>query len=84
MSLHSALKEVAQPKAAAPRRFSVPRNVWLSSTTLLVVLAIWWGVTALNLISPLFLPAPQQVLHQLITIASPQGFMDASRCFFCE
>lgn len=78
MSLHSALKEVAQPKAAAPRRFSVPRNVWLSSATLLVVLAIWWGVTALNLISPLFLPAPQQVLHQLITIASPQGFMDAT------
>jgi hypothetical protein len=78
MSLHSALKEVAQPKAAAPRRFSVPRNVWLSSATLLVVLAIWWVVTALNLISPLFLPAPQQVLHQLITIASPQGFMDAT------
>jgi taurine transport system permease protein len=79
MSLHSALKEVAQPQAVAPtRRFSVPRNVWLSSATLLVVLAIWWGVTALNLISPLFLPAPQQVLHQLITIASPQGFMDAT------
>ncbi|MGO2567253.1 MAG: taurine ABC transporter permease TauC [Serratia proteamaculans] len=79
MSLHSALKEGAQPQAAAvPRRFSVPRNVWLSSATLLVVLAIWWSVTALNLISPLFLPAPQQVLHQLITIASPQGFMDAT------
>ncbi|CAI2008814.1 Putative aliphatic sulfonates transport permease protein ssuC [Serratia proteamaculans] len=79
MSLHSALKEGAQPQAAAAaRRFSVPRNVWLSSATLLVVLAIWWSVTALNLISPLFLPAPQQVLHQLITIASPQGFMDAT------
>ena len=24
------------------------------------------------------MPAPQQVLHQLITIASPQGFMDAT------
>ena len=35
-------------------------------------------MTALQLISPLFLPAPQQVLHQLITIASPQGFMDAT------
>ncbi|SMB53073.1 taurine transporter subunit; membrane component of ABC superfamily [Serratia proteamaculans] len=79
MSLHSALKEGAQSQAAAaPRRFNVPRNVWLSSATLLVVLAIWWSVTALNLISPLFLPAPQQVLHQLITIASPQGFMDAT------
>lgn len=74
MSLHSTLKRAAQqPQAGTARRFSLPRNVWLSGATLLTVLAIWWGVTALNLISPLFLPAPQQVLHQLITIASPQA-----------
>ncbi|VEA70572.1 taurine transporter subunit [Serratia rubidaea] len=36
------------------------------------------AVTALGLIDPLFLPAPQQVLRQLITIAGPQGFMDAT------
>ena len=73
MSLHSTLKAAAQPQGKAARRFSVPRNVWLSGATLLTVLIVWWGVTALQLISPLFLPAPQQVLHQLITIASPQG-----------
>ncbi len=78
MSLHSTLKAAAQPQGKAARRFSVPRNVWLSGATLLTVLIVWWGVTALQLISPLFLPAPQQVLHQLITIASPQGFMDAT------
>lgn len=78
MSLHSTLKAAAQPQGKATRRFSVPRNVWLSGATLLTVLIVWWGVTALQLISPLFLPAPQQVLHQLITIASPQGFMDAT------
>lgn len=78
MSLHSTLKVAAQPQGKATRRFSVPRNVWLSGATLLTVLIVWWGVTALQLISPLFLPAPQQVLHQLITIASPQGFMDAT------
>jgi taurine transport system permease protein len=67
---------------------SLPRRVWLSwpfsrqitlsAATLLVVLAIWWAVTALKLIAPLFLPAPYQVFHQLLTIASAQGFMDAT------
>lgn len=33
---------------------------------------------ALQLISPLFLPPPQQVLAKLLTIAGPQGFMDAT------
>jgi taurine transport system permease protein len=59
-------------------RFTLPRSLKLSTATLLVLLAIWWAVTALQLISPLFLPAPQQVLHQLVVIASPQGFMDAT------
>lgn len=57
-----------------------PRNrqLTLSLITVAVIIAIWWAVTALNLIAPLFLPAPQQVLHQLITVASAQGFMDAT------
>ncbi|MBS0972904.1 taurine ABC transporter permease TauC [Serratia rubidaea] len=76
MSLHSTLKATVTP--ASPRRFMLPRRVWLSASTLLAVLALWWAVTALGLIDPLFLPAPQQVLRQLITIAGPQGFMDAT------
>jgi taurine transport system permease protein len=36
------------------------------------------GRAALQLISPLFLPPPQQVLQKLIAIAGPQGFMDAT------
>ncbi|MDU3077721.1 MAG: taurine ABC transporter permease TauC, partial [Mixta calida] len=64
-----------------------PRSRWrwpfshrrtLSLMTLLAVLALWWLVTALQLIAPLFLPPPQQVLRQLLTIASAQGFMDAT------
>ncbi len=43
-----------------------------------MLLVVWWGVTALQLISPLFLPPPQQVLQKLIAIAGPQGFMDAT------
>ena len=77
MSLHSVLK-AAVPTAVRQSRFTLPRSLKLSATTLLVLLAVWWAVTALQLISPLFLPAPQQVLHQLVVIASPQGFMDAT------
>ena len=79
MSLDSTLKETV--RAATPRRLwlpRIPRNVRLSIATLTVLLLVWWAVTALKLISPLFLPAPQQVLHKLYVIASPQGFMDAT------
>ncbi|WP_260515505.1 taurine ABC transporter permease TauC [Serratia fonticola] len=77
MSLHSVLK-AAVPTAVRQSRFTLPRSLKLSTATLLVLLAVWWSITALQLISPLFLPAPQQVLHQLVVIASPQGFMDAT------
>ncbi len=68
-------------KTTAARRrlrwpFSQPFSLSLLSLALLLL--IWWSVTALGLISPLFLPAPQQVLSKLLLIASPQGFMDAT------
>ena len=50
----------------------------LSIGTLAVLLTVWWTVATLQLISPLFLPPPQQVLEKLLTIAGPQGFMDAT------
>ena len=59
-------------------RWPLSRHLTLSLTTLAVLLAIWWAVAALALISPLFLPSPVQVLNKLLTIASPQGFMDAT------
>ncbi|MGR7103482.1 taurine ABC transporter permease TauC [Klebsiella aerogenes] len=59
-------------------RWPRSRQLTLSVATLAVLLAIWWAVTALQLISPLFLPSPWQVLQKLLTIAGPQGFMDAT------
>lgn len=50
----------------------------LSMLSVAVLLLVWWGVTALGLVAPLFLPPPQQVLKKLLLIASPQGFMDAT------
>ncbi|MFW0766155.1 taurine ABC transporter permease TauC [Trabulsiella odontotermitis] len=67
-----------------PRRLQVAwrwpfsRQLTLSTATLLVLLALWWSVAALHLISPLFLPPPTQVLQKLFTIAGSQGFMDAT------
>ncbi|MFD1800763.1 taurine ABC transporter permease TauC [Mixta tenebrionis] len=68
-------------KQTVPRarwRWPLSRRLTLSLTTLATVLALWWLVTALHLIAPLFLPPPQQVLHQLLVIAGAQGFMDAT------
>ena len=59
-------------------RWPFSRSFSLSLLSLALLLLIWWSVTALGLISPLFLPAPQQVLSKLLLIASPQGFMDAT------
>ncbi|WP_455648723.1 taurine ABC transporter permease TauC [Kluyvera sp.] len=63
---------------ASKLRWPLSRHLTLSLTTLAALLAIWWAVAALALISPLFLPSPVQVLNKLLTIASPQGFMDAT------
>ncbi len=60
------------------RRWLLSRQLTLSFATLLGLLIVWWAVTALKLIAPLFLPAPQQVLHQLVAIAHSPGFMDAT------
>lgn len=59
-------------------RWPLSRQLTLSLSTLAVLLALWWAVTALQLIAPLFLPPPGLVLQKLLTIAGPQGFMDAT------
>ncbi len=49
-------------------RWPLSRQVTLSIGTLAVLLTVWWTVAALQLISPLFLPPPQQVLAKLLTM----------------
>ncbi|MDE1185593.1 MAG: taurine ABC transporter permease TauC [Pantoea sp.] len=69
-------------KARAARRRNLrwpfSRQLSLSLLSVAVLLLVWWGVTALGLIAPLFLPPPQLVLKKLLLIAGPQGFMDAT------
>ncbi|KXU80524.1 taurine ABC transporter permease TauC [Aeromonas enteropelogenes] len=59
-------------------RWPLPRRLGVSLLTLGALLTLWWLVARLGWISPLFLPPPGQVLQQLVTIAGPQGFMDAT------
>ncbi|MCP3323153.1 taurine transporter subunit [Aeromonas hydrophila] len=72
---------LSRPLAPARRirlRWPLPRRLGVSLLTLCALLALWWLVARLGLISPLFLPPPAQVLQQFATLAGPQGFMDAT------
>ena len=68
-------RDVTHTRAAG---WPLPRRLTLSLATLIVLLALWWLVAHFGWVDPLFLPPPQRVLAQLITIAGPQGFMDAT------
>ncbi|WP_421181949.1 taurine ABC transporter permease TauC [Aeromonas enteropelogenes] len=59
-------------------RWPLPRRLGVSLLTVCALLALWWLVARLGLISPLFLPPPAQVLQQFATLAGSQGFMDAT------
>jgi taurine transport system permease protein len=50
---------------------------WLSVGSVAVLLFIWWLVTALGLVKPLFVPAPQAVLAKFVQIWN-EGFTNTS------
>lgn len=63
-----------------PKKSSVPREVnitLISSMTIVVLLAIWWCVTALGWIDALFLPSPGAVLDRLQDLIA-NGYMSIS------
>lgn len=43
-------------------------TIWLSIGSIVVFFAVWWGVTALGLVKPLFVPAPQTIVEKFISI----------------
>ncbi|MGY6038867.1 taurine ABC transporter permease TauC [Aeromonas sp. AE23HZ002T15] len=69
---------VATTNSRRALRWPFGRRLGLSLVTLTALLALWWLVAHLGWIDPLFLPPPERVLGQLVTIAGPQGFMDAT------
>ncbi|MGI6245670.1 MAG: ABC transporter permease subunit [Pseudochelatococcus sp.] len=59
---------------AGGRRFRVAH---LSIATLLVLLAVWWAVTAGGLIAPLFLPGPGAVFQRFVAVLT-EGYVDST------
>jgi taurine transport system permease protein len=43
-------------------------TMWLSVTTIALILFVWWGVTALGVVKPLFLPSPQAIVLKFIAV----------------
>ncbi|CND97933.1 taurine ABC transporter permease TauC [Yersinia mollaretii] len=78
MKRNCSLQNRAAGKGERIKYGYISLNLLISSATLLAVLIIWWAATVREIINPLFLPSPQQVLNQLMVIASPQGFMNAT------
>ncbi|KAF0862311.1 taurine ABC transporter permease TauC [Pseudomonas sp. LD120] len=66
----------ATPKAPLPVRRSLSTR-WISVLTLIALLALWWAVTASDLIEPLFLPPPAAVLQKGWLLAT-SGYMDST------
>ncbi len=63
---------------AAPADSGLTLNTWvISGATLLVLLLVWWLVTTLGWIKPLFLPAPSAVLHRFLSLAN-EGYLGTS------
>lgn len=66
-------------KSTAPlqtSRFKVPgegSSASISVVTVCVLLALWFGVTKLGLVKPLFLPSPQAVFQQLLEYLNGQA-----------
>ncbi|MGB7242054.1 MAG: ABC transporter permease subunit [Sulfitobacter sp.] len=59
-------------RAAKPgETYGVPGQgdtIWLSVLTVVVLLAVWWVVTAAGLVKPLFVPSPGAIIDKFVTI----------------
>ncbi|WP_211474250.1 taurine ABC transporter permease TauC [Collimonas humicola] len=65
------------PAVARPRTGFAISDRGITLLTVLGLLALWWLVSALALVPPLFLPSPLAVLQKFKTVAL-QGFVDAT------
>lgn len=76
------MSTVELPLAANPANLKpLPRKPlstrWISALTLTSLLLMWWAVTAAELVEPLFLPPPADILGKAWVLLT-QGYMDAS------
>lgn len=71
------LARLARARPTKPGEiYGVPgqgNTFWLSIASVLVLLFVWWLVTALGLVKPLFVPSPQSVVRKFVQIWN-EGF----------
>ncbi len=69
-----------QPPARPGDSYGAPgqgSSLAISAVTVVALLFLWWLVTALGLMKPLFLPAPQAVLQRFVRVMN-EGFGGAT------
>jgi taurine transport system permease protein len=75
------LARLARARPTKPGEiYGVPgegNTFWLSVASVAVLLFVWWLVTTLGLVKPLFVPSPQSVLNKFFQIAR-EGFTNTS------
>jgi taurine transport system permease protein len=66
---------IARLLRARPTRpgevYGVPgqgNTLWLSLASIATIILVWWGVTTLGLVKPLFLPSPQAIVAKFISV----------------
>ncbi|PHP27061.1 ABC transporter permease subunit [Limimaricola cinnabarinus] len=52
-------------------------TMWLSVASILFLLFVWWAVTALGLVKPLFVPSPQAIVAKFVDVWQ-NGFTNTS------
>ncbi|HRZ06610.1 MAG TPA: hypothetical protein P5102_10765, partial [Candidatus Competibacteraceae bacterium] len=68
---------ISPPPRLLPWRRWLAQPRLLSLLTVVALMSLWWLATVLQLVPPLFLPAPEAVLGKLYQIAT-EGYMDAT------
>lgn len=71
----SAQSRQVKRSARAGRSRRARRNLLLQAGVLVGILALWWLITAIELVDPLYLPSPQAVAG---------AFLDANRCLVVD
>ena len=66
------IARLARGKPTQPgETYGVPGSgdtVVLSLFTIAVLIFVWWGITELNLVKPLFVPSPQSIVQKFVTV----------------
>ena len=80
-SFSSSLSRLSRSKSTKPgETYGVPGDgdtLLLSAITIALFFFIWWAVTAMGLVKPLFVPSPQAILQKFLDVAQ-NGFTGTS------